>query len=416
MSKPSIRVGANRNDCRTDTFLPRRASGKVSFKARAQQALSRGDWRKALENFQKHSALAPEDLRSRLKVAELLERLGRKKEAAGVYRQVAEAYARDGFLLQAISVNKMILRVDPSSKGVGDRLARLYAERNLASTSLNPLPPIPLLSELNEQELQLLLKQIELKTFDKGTPICGEGDPGDSLFIVSRGEVGVYKRMGNGEEAWIRNLEEGDFFGEFGFFTDRRRHASVRSINGCEILEIPRNRIEEMIRVHPRIKEVLQNLFRKRVLDLFLAVSPFFSGLNSGEREEVFKRFRLIRVPEETVLFRGGDPPDFLYMVKSGEVEIYTQNRKGRRTLLATLRSGSIFGETGLLFNKPRMAYARTTCPSELLGLSREDLEACLVRSPKLRSLLKEISLMRLDQTKEILFQEKLEEVKEGMV
>ena len=89
----------------------------MSFKEEAQQALSRGEWRKALECFQNHCAQEPEDLRSQLKVAELLERLGQKKEAIQMYRKVAEAYAQDGFLLQAISINKMILRIDPSSQG-----------------------------------------------------------------------------------------------------------------------------------------------------------------------------------------------------------------------------------------------------------------------------------------------------------
>ena len=102
----------------------------MSFKEEAQQALSRGEWRKALECFQKHCAQEPEDLRSQLKVAELLERLGQKKEAVQMYRKVAEAYAQDGFLLQAISINKMILRIDPSSKDVNDRLAQLYAEKD----------------------------------------------------------------------------------------------------------------------------------------------------------------------------------------------------------------------------------------------------------------------------------------------
>jgi cAMP-dependent protein kinase regulator len=388
---------------------------KRSFKEEAQRALSQGHWKKALDYFQKHCSQEPEDLHSQLKVAELLERLGKKKEAAQVYRKAAEAYAQDGFLLQAISINKMILRIDPSSKDVSDRLAQLYTERTLATTPLRPLH-IPLLSELKEQELQLLLKQIQLKTFHKGALICCEGETGDSLFIVSRGEVAVYKQTRNGKEIWIRNLKEGDFFGEFGFFTDQKRHASVKSLTECEILEIPRKRLDEMIQIHPHVKEVLQNLFKQRVLDLLLAFSPLFSSLNSIEREEIFKRFRPIQFPEETVLFQGGDPPKSLYMVRSGEVEIFMRNRQGRRTVLATLGSGNIFGEIGPLLNKPRMAYAKTIQPSELLELSKEDLEACLLRFPKVRSILKETSLKRLDRMKEVFSQERVEKVKEGMV
>ncbi len=390
--------------------------GRRSFKEEAQQALSQGHWRKALDYFQKHCSQEPEDLRSQLKVAELLERLGRKKEAVQVYRQVAEAYAQDGFLLRAISINKMILRIDPSSKDVNDRLAQLYTKKTLETKPLRPFPHIPLFSELNEQELQLFLRHLQIKIFQKGTLICCEGETGDSLFIISRGEVAVNRQMPSGREVWIRNLKEGDFFGEFGFFTDQKRHATVKSLTECEILEISRNELNEMIKTHPRIKEVLQNFFNQRVLDLFLGLSPLFSSLTPVEREEILKRLRLHKIPEETILFEGGDLPKSLYMVKSGEVEIFTQNRQGKKTILATMRSGNIFGEIGPLFNKPRMATAKTTQPSELLELTKEDLEACLQKFPTLRSTLKETSSKRLAQMVEILSHEKVEKVKEGMV
>jgi len=388
----------------------------ISLKEEAQRALSQGNWRKGLENFQKHCSQEPDDLRSQLKVAELLERLGRKKEAVQVYRKVAEAYAQDGFLLQAISIDKMILRIDPSSKDVNDLLAQLYTKKALETKTLRPFHHIPLFSELNEQELQLFLRHLQVKTYQKGLIICCEGETGDSLFIISRGEVAVSRQMPSGREVWIRNLKEGDFFGEFGFFTDQKRHATVKSLTECEILEISRNELNEMIKTHPRIKEVLQNFFNQRVLDLFLGLSPLFSSLTPVEREEILKRLRLHKIPEETILFEGGDLPKSLYMVKSGEVKIFTQNRQGKKTILATMRSGNTFGEIGPLFNKPRMATAKTTRPSELLELTKEDLEACLHKFPKLQSTMKEISSKRLAQMVEILSQEKVEKVKEGMV
>lgn len=389
---------------------------KKSFKDEAQRALSRREWKKALHHFQKHCAQKPNDLRSQLKIAELLERLGQKKEAIRVYRNVAEAYAQDGFLLQAISVNKMILRIDPSSKDVNDRLARLYTEKVRETKFLRPFHHIPLFSELNEQELQLLLNRVQLKTFQKEMPICREGEGGDSLFIIARGEVAITKQMQEGGEVLIRNLREGDFFGEFGFFTDQKRHATVKAVADSEILEISRNELNGMIKTHPRVKEVLQNLFRERVLDLFLAFSPLFSSLTPTEREEVFRRFRLREVPGETLLFQGGDPSDSLYMIKHGEVEIFSRNRQGGKVVLATLESGNFFGEIGPLFNKPRMASAKTTRPSELFKLTREDLEVCLLQFPKLRSTLKGLSFSRLARAKEVLSREGVEKIRETMV
>jgi len=389
---------------------------KISFKEVAQQALSRGEWKKALECFQNHCAQEPEDFRSQLKVAELLERLGQKKEAVQMYRKVAEAYAQDGFLLQAISINKIILRIDPSSQDVNHRLAQLYAEKTREMKPIRPFPHIPLFSELNEQELQSLLSHIQSKTFLKDSCICREGEGGDSLFVVSRGEVAITRQTPTGREVWVRNLKDGDFFGEFGFFIDQKRHATVKAMTECEILEISRNELNEMIRVHPRMDEVLQNLFKERILDNFLALSPLFSSLTSQERGEVIKRFHLRKIPEGTILFKGGDPPASLYMVKNGGVEIFTQNRHGKKVLLGLLESGNFFGEIGPLFDKPRMASARTTRPTELLEMTQEDLKACLLQFPNLQTKLKEISLKRLSRIKELLSQEAIQKAKEAMV
>jgi CRP-like cAMP-binding protein len=174
--------------------------------------------------------------------------------------------------------------------------------------------------------------------------------------------------------------------------------------------------LEEIIKVYPRVGELLQGFFKKRVLDLFLVLSPLFSTLTVAEREEISRRFRLRKIPEGTLLFTGGDPSLSLYMVKSGEVEIYTGNRQGKRVHLATLRGGDLFGEISVFLNKPRMASARTTRSSELLELTREDLETCLLQLPELRSKLEKIASKRLAQTKEILSQEEIEKVRETLL
>ena len=66
--------------------------------------------------------------------------------------------------------------------------------------------------------------------------------------------MAITKQTPEGKEVWIRNLREGDFFGEFGFFTDQKRHATVKAMTECEILEISRDELNEMIKTHPRIE------------------------------------------------------------------------------------------------------------------------------------------------------------------
>ncbi len=194
------------------------SKGKVSFKEEALRALSKGEWGKALDHFQKHCSQEPSDLRSRLKMAEVLERLGRKEEAVQEYRKVAEGYATEGFLLQAISVNKIILRINPSLKDVNDRLAQLYTEKYQEAKPAHPFPQIPLFSELQDQELQSLVSQVRVKTFQNEETICQDGDPGDSLMVISRGEVGIFKQAPKGKRGVNPQPEGGKLLRGIRFF------------------------------------------------------------------------------------------------------------------------------------------------------------------------------------------------------
>ncbi|RPJ10910.1 MAG: hypothetical protein EHM36_02515 [Deltaproteobacteria bacterium] len=389
---------------------------KLSLKEEAQRAFARGEWKRALERFQRHCEEEPEDLRSRLKVGELLERLGRKEEAVEAYREIAEAYARDGFLLQAISINKIILRINPALREVSDRLSQLCGEKERAETLPQALAKIPLFSGLSPQEFQFLLRHVKATAFPKDAFICKEGDKGDSLGIICRGEIAISRELEKGRERAIGHLREGEVFGEFGFFMDERRHATLRATTECEVLEIPREGIEEVIRTFPRVKEVLQGLFRERVLDTFFALSPLFSSLRPEERGEVLKRFVLREAPKGTVLFRKGDPPASLYMVKSGEVEMSVRNRHGEKVILEIERSGNFFGEISLLLDRPRMTEATTVRPSELLELTKGNFQTCLQLFPELHSAAKKISSMRLTRIKAALSQEGIEKAKEAMV
>lgn len=387
----------------------------ISHKEKAHSLLTRGEWKKAFEAFQKHLVEEPQDLRSRLKMAELLERLGRKKEAIAQYQGIAEAYARDGFLLQAISVNKMILRINPHLEEIHKRLAQLYTEKNREPASSRTLPHIPLLSDLNQEELQSLLGRVQHRKYPKGTFLCKEGEPGDSLIVICRGEVGIYKES-KGRQVCIRHLGEGDCLGEFGFFLDKKRHATVKSLLDCETIEITRDELEGIIRKHPRVREVLEDLFKKRVLDNLLALSPLFSPLSVSDREEVLKRFRVIDIPEETYVFKGGDPPHCLYLIKSGEVEIFTQDRHKKRVTLGKLGAGHLFGEIGVVLNTPRMAFAKTTLPTELLELPKGDFDDLVQKFPHLQSIAKEISSKRLVRMKETISRGLMDREKEPLV
>jgi putative ABC transport system ATP-binding protein len=63
---------------------------------------------------------------------------------------------------------------------------------------------------------------------------------------------------------------------------------------------------------------------------------------------------------EGEVVFEQGDPPRLVYVISSGEVEVFRRLTDGSETRLTTLGPGKYFGELGALMGTPRAASIRT--------------------------------------------------------
>ena len=82
------------------------------------------------------------------------------------------------------------------------------------------------------------------------------------------------------------------------------------------------------------------------------------------------------------IIFRAGEMDDTAYIVRSGEVQIVTENAKGQRVVLTTIGPSQIFGELALMNERTRTAAARTEHGCELLIIRPEQIEALLENAP----------------------------------
>src|SRR5207244_4841936 len=104
-----------------------------------------------------------------------------------------------------------------------------------------PLPRIPLFSSLDEIRLRTLIERSRIHVKPAGESIIRQGEPGDALYVVVRGEVAV-SLDGVGE---VATLGEGSFFGELALLTEQPRQATVSAIGEVELLEIGRDLVWE---------------------------------------------------------------------------------------------------------------------------------------------------------------------------
>jgi CRP/FNR family cyclic AMP-dependent transcriptional regulator len=106
-----------------------------------------------------------------------------------------------------------------------------------------------------------------------------------------------------------------------------------------------------------------------------LAEVPLFKLLDDQERADLAARVKECTFAADSILFHAGDPGGSMYIVRSGEVEIYFVDNSGHRAVLEICRPGHFFGEISLLDGGSRTAAAKALADVQAIEISREDLD-----------------------------------------
>ncbi|MEE8525172.1 MAG: tetratricopeptide repeat protein, partial [Thermoanaerobaculia bacterium] len=97
----------------------------------AEKYVSRGKLEAGIKEYRKVLAENPNDANTLNRVGDLYARIERFGEAVKLFTQIAEQYTRDGFFVKSIAIYKKIIKLDPSSLQVYERLAELYFKQGL---------------------------------------------------------------------------------------------------------------------------------------------------------------------------------------------------------------------------------------------------------------------------------------------
>jgi CRP-like cAMP-binding protein/cytochrome P450 len=137
-------------------------------------------------------------------------------------------------------------------------------ERRAVATSLARALPL-----LDTEAVGRLAGFCERRTLPDGTVIVRQGDPADSFYVLARGRVELSVQPASGSEIVVAYLEAVDFFGEVGILQRRPRSATVRAVDGpVTVLEIPRERFEEMVAGSGALRDDLVRVTAERLLRL----------------------------------------------------------------------------------------------------------------------------------------------------
>jgi uncharacterized membrane protein len=125
--------------------------------------------------------------------------------------------------------------------------------------------------------------------------------------------------------------------------------------------------------------------------------------LNQEEKTALAEKIDLLRYSTGQAVFNYGDPGHALYIVRSGEVEIYVKNDQGEKIVLEISQPGDIFGEVALLDGGTRTAWVSALGEVELLRLDREHFEAYVRQCTPAALNLLSVAARRLRKSDEVI-------------
>merc|ERR1719272_1256444 len=242
-------------------------------------------------------------------------------------------------------------------------------------------------------------------TFEPGTKIITQGDEGDEFFVI---KTGTAKVEVNGN--MVATLKSGDYFGENALLRDDPRNASIVCQAKIDALKITRAQfvklgLNEKLEFAKRgavgggaaadaeikpptaksdaettlIAEALKgNVNLNNMITLDDAKTSAMTALMWKET-----------IAKGTEIIKEGDlNADYFYVVAGGTFEVTkipdgssADKAVARGASLATLGTGTSFGELALLYFSPRAATITATAESVVFVLARQQFKEIITKS-----------------------------------
>lgn len=134
------------------------------------------------------------------------------------------------------------------------------------------LRSIPFFEGLDDALLATLAGWFVVERYTEGATVFEEGDPGDKLYFVDRGEVDVVITLPTGEEKRSAVLRDGDYFGEMALLQETPRTAAVRVRAPSTLLALTRDQFLDLLDAVPDLREAFERGMEARRQANFVAL------------------------------------------------------------------------------------------------------------------------------------------------
>lgn len=298
-------------------------------------------------------------------------------------------------------------------------LAALRMEWKHASRELQMFEWFSKVGELRVSSSKAVINLLEqLMTrwiFFKGDEILTQGEPGDSLFMISMGALEVLQ---NGHH--LCHLGSGDLFGELGALgISKTRTASIRCKDICDVYVLSKEALRYLLGLHPTAQEALRQLATVRMRSdverssekHILLHCPLFQQSSRKFLDRISEHMEDRLFMEGEDLCKQGEKGDTMFILVKGILDVFVW-KEGANVKVNELPAGSVIGEIavlGLATHRTATLRAQKVCLVQILH--RPILMKYLNEFPREIATFQEVGASRLAKSgvsKNTLFQQQV--------
>jgi CRP/FNR family cyclic AMP-dependent transcriptional regulator len=144
-----------------------------------------------------------------------------------------------------------------------------------SARNVETLARIPLFQALPKDEIRKLDTQCIWRRAQAGESVLDYNEGGDEVYFVALGKVRVRIQTISGKEANLRDIGDGEFFGELAAIDGLPRSASIVAMTNATIARMPPGVFRDIVHRRPEVCDAILKMLASQVRMLANRVNEF---------------------------------------------------------------------------------------------------------------------------------------------
>ncbi len=109
-----------------------------------------------------------------------------------------------------------------------------------------------------------------------------------------------------------------------------------------------------------------------------------FQDLAPSQQAAIYKRLFVRNYRADHIFYMPGDTADTVYLIVTGQVQLYRMTLSGKKILITTRFDGDLFGETALMSTDLHTTYAQATENCVVIAMHNTKMKALMLQEPQI--------------------------------